>query len=159
MEGLSFARVKDAAMSTLKKAAKTTLSAFVALVLTFWGFSATSIEALAETLQPAVATDSAGTTDSAVALAAGDAEEGSEGDAIDGITPTSNELNAVYHYRDSYFFQDSHTYNPSLATMSGNVARAAYDIGDTEADFPIGYQNLETLLTDCGFTSFEANEG
>ena len=82
-----------------------------------------------------------------------------KGESIDGITPTSNELNAVYHYKDSYFFQDSHTYNPSLATMSGNMARAAYDIGDTEDDFPIGYQNLETLLEDCGFINFEANEG
>ena len=131
-------------MVAISKTAKAVLSVFVAITLTFWGFSTTSIQALADTLSADTVTVQ-GTS--------------SEGDSIDGVTPTSNELNAVFHYRDSYFFQDSHTYNPSLATMSGNLARAAYDIGDTEADFPIGYQNLETLLEDCGFTNFEANEG
>jgi len=75
---------------------------------------------------------------------------------------------APFFYTDEYFHASSFAewdaqaqrwlYNDSLATMSLALAMAAHASNEGGADFSNNSKNAELLLTDIGFTEFEANE-
>jgi len=75
---------------------------------------------------------------------------------------------APFFYTDKYFHNSSFAvwdaeaqrwaYNDSLATMSLALAMAAHASNEGGTDFSNKSKNAEQLLTDIGFTEFEANE-
>jgi len=75
---------------------------------------------------------------------------------------------APFFYTDEYFHNSSFaewdaeaqrwTYNDSLATMTLALAMAAHASNEGGSDFSNKSKNAEQLLTDIGFTKFEANE-
>ena len=63
---------------------------------------------------------------------------------------------AKYYYQDGYFMQDATKYNPSLATMSLNLAMSAF--ASNEATYENQNKNVKKLLEDTGFTNIAYNK-
>ena len=71
---------------------------------------------------------------------------------------TKKEFTSDYYYSDSYFAEDSYTYNPHLATMS--MCAACASSGNTMSDpiWPGLSKDIEDLLTANGFDTIYVNE-
>lgn len=111
-----------------------------------WGLTAPTLEAFAETLSADYgAAEKAVTTN----------------DVIDGVLDYSIDpykAKSLYHYRDSYFNEDTYQYNPSLATMSLTLAMSAFGSdGMDDNVFAHHPDNLEKVLTELGFEDFTTN--
>ena len=68
----------------------------------------------------------------------------------------TKDYKATYYYSDSYFADSSYNYQDSLATMSMCLSMASFRSNRTK-DYAKKTQNLQALLTECGFTNFAAN--
>jgi hypothetical protein len=67
------------------------------------------------------------------------------------------DYSATYYYDDDYFTESSYTYNEHLATMSLCLELSAWGSEDVGNSYTNKSNNAYNLLTDIGFTDFEAN--
>jgi|GEM_PF-3037843 len=66
-----------------------------------------------------------------------------------------SDYTAKYYYQDEYFMHDARIYNPSLATMSLNLAMSAF--ASNEATYENQSKNVRKLLEDTGFANIKHN--
>ncbi|MDY2627215.1 MAG: fibronectin type III domain-containing protein [Lachnospiraceae bacterium] len=69
---------------------------------------------------------------------------------------STQDYKAAYYYTDSYFAESSYNYQDSLATMSMCLSMASFRSNRTK-NYSEKIQNLQALLSECGFTDFAAN--